>query len=246
MAQIYFLNRNNFTGNHHAGNHFFRAGVFVSGHCILCFHLITFYHEKNLSIKGKSLSPYGHITAIKSVLIITKEKLQLASGLLSLKDRVYASMEDSLLQQRKVKAITSSLPGKRKIKSSLLPNLYAAQDFSIIVDVCYFSNGSFVACFVLLQLCWFCVCLVVCCFMFSLEFHPSITYFPDDFSSRCADDGMGFPVAAVCRPGSIGFVLFGGEFQRYGEVVVVMVVMVVMVGGAELLMWGGWMLMWCG
>jgi hypothetical protein len=106
--------------------------------------------------------------------------------------------------------------------------------------------SSFVACFVLLQLCWFCVCLVVCCFMFSLEFHPSITYFPDDFSSRCADDGMGFPVAAVCRPGSIGFVLFGGEFQRYGEVVVVMVVMVVMVGGAELLMWGGWMLMWCG
>ncbi|WJX77590.1 hypothetical protein P8452_60883 [Trifolium repens] len=67
-----FLDRSNFTGNHHAGNHFFRAGVVVSGHCILCFHLITFYHEKNLSIKGKSLFPYGHITAIKSALTIER------------------------------------------------------------------------------------------------------------------------------------------------------------------------------
>jgi hypothetical protein len=68
----------------------------------------------------------------------------------------------------------------------------------------------------LLQLCWFFVCLVVCCFMFSLEFKPSITYFPDSFSSRCADDRMGFLVVVVCRPGSIGFVLFGGEFQWCG------------------------------
>jgi hypothetical protein len=64
--------------------------------------------------------------------------------------------------------------------------------------------------------CSFVVCLVVCCFMFSLEFRLSTTYFPNGFIGGCAGNAMSFSVCVVCRPGSISFVWFGGEFQWCG------------------------------